>query len=290
MRWLERLYAPEWAGGWTLGRWTYAIAALLTQLPRARGMGDVYGAEDMVFSQPPFYLADVVVFSEATAWLIWGAGVLGALLLLYGGRLARPGMLLWLAAAWLLIASEALNIKAYDRLLTWLGLAMLFGPLSERGLTQKHRSPFGRWLVTLIFCAIYGSTGWLKALEEPHWWTDGSVLAYHLVHQHFGLKPLGVWLSAIPWFMLVSSWFTVLFEASFPFLIWWRRLNPYLLLCGALMHLGILVLMNVGPFSFVALAAYPLMLHPAVGQRLYARWQGRRQGASGAGDSAGLPG
>ena len=282
---LDRLYAPEWAGGWTLGRWTYGITALLTLLPRARGIGDVYGVQDMVFSQAPFYLADRVVFTEPTAWAIWGAGVVGILMLLWGGRLARPGMLLWLAAAWLLIASEALNIKAYDRLITWVGLAMLLGPIQERGLTHKQRSPFARWTLTLIFCAIYGSTGWLKAIEEPHWLQDGSVLAYHLVHHYFGLRPLGVWLSDVSWLMLLASWFTIVFEAGFPFLIWWRRLNPWLLLGGFLMHAGIFLLMNVGPFSFVAVGAYPMLLHPAVAERLYGRlraWRsGRGAGAAG---------
>ena len=64
---------------------------------------------------------------------------------------------------------------------------------------------------------------------------------------------------------------TVAAEASFPFLIWIRRLNPLVLLVMCLMHVGIFLMMNVGPFSFVALAAYPALLHPTYAERIHGR-------------------
>ena len=99
----------------------------------------------------------------------------------------------------------------------------------------------------------------------------GDVLAYHMLHPYFGMKPAGVWVSGQRWLLVPLCWTTVLFEASVPLLIWWRRTNPWLLAVGVLMHLGIRVFMNVGPFSYVALAAYPALLHPEVARRLYER-------------------
>lgn len=271
---MQRLFAPRWAGGWAPTRVLYALAGLGTQLPRAGAIGDAYAAPDMVFSRGPLYLADWVVLTPPTAWVVWAAGVAGLLGLGWGGRLARPGLWLWLVAMTVLVSAEALNIKAYDRLLLWTGLCLAFAPIGERDLDRRWCSPAPRWALVVVYGGLYGSTGWLKALLEPAWW-DGQALAYHLVHNQFGGGPLAAWVSTRAWLTAPMSWVTVLFEASFPFLVWSRRANPWLLAVGVGMHLGIQVLMDVGPFSFVALAAYPALLNPEVALA----WAGRaRQG------------
>ena len=266
---LDRLFAPQWAGGWVVARVVFAAALLATHLPRAAGIGDVYGVQDILFTMGPLTLNQTIVWSEGSAWALWGGGLLGLGGLLFGGRAAKPGLLLWLVTTALLLVNETLNIKAYDRLNLWLCLAFFLAPIGERTLQDKWRSPVARWVLLIIFCGLYGSTGWLKALKEPSWWTTGDVLAYHLLHPYFGMKPIGVWVSAQPWIVLPLCWATVLFEASFPFLVWWRRTNPWLLLAGLLMHLGIGLFMNVGPFSYVALAAYPALLRPELAQKIY---------------------
>jgi hypothetical protein len=97
------------------------------------------------------------------------------------------------------------------------------------------------------------------------------VLAYHLVNLYFGGRPLGVWASDKAWITMPGSWLTLFFEAGFPFLIWFRRTNPIVLAMGVAMHLGILCLMDVGPFSYCAIAAYPVLLHPDIARRIYDR-------------------
>lgn len=270
-RLLDRLFAPHWAGGWALARVLLGLAALAAHLPRAWGIGDVYGVQDVVFTMGPITLNNHIIFSEPTTWAIWTLGLLGIGGLLFGGRAAKPGLLLWFGATVLLLCNETLNIKAYDRLTLWMVLAFLLAPIGERRLTEKWRSPSGRWVLLIVFIALYGSTGWLKALKEPTWWTNGDVLAYHMLHPYFGMKPLGVWASGQAWLVVPLCWATVVFEASFPLLVWFRRTNPWALLVGALMHVGIRLFMNVGPFSYLALAAYPALLHPEVARELYTR-------------------
>jgi hypothetical protein len=264
-------YDPQWAGGWAGARIAFAVAALLTWVPRGQGIGDVYGVADMVFSQGPLYLSDVLVLTEPTAWAAWAVTVVGLLLVGFGGRGTKPGLVLWLLASTLLLGNEALNIKAYDRLLFWIAMGLMLGPVSERGLTGAMRSPLPRWFLMIVFCALYGSTGWLKIIEAGADWAGGAVLANHLVHQHFGQLPAGVFVSGKAWLVVPMSWVVVLFEAGFPLLIWWRRSNPWVLVVGLCMHAGIFLLMRVGPFSFVALAAYPILLHPEVARSGWAR-------------------
>ena len=275
--WLDRIFAPQWAGGWTLARILFGVAALLSHGPRVLHIEDAYASRDMVFSFYPFFFNDHWILTPGTARIVWAVGTGGALMIIWVGRLARPGVLVWLVGSWILLASEALNIKAYDRLMTWVALGIFLGPIGERDLAHKERSPFGRWYLLIVYAAIYGSTGWHKVLLEPRWWS-GDVLAYHLVNLYFGGRPIGVWASDQPWITMPGSWVTLVFEAGFPFLVWFRRTNPILLAMGLTMHLGILFLMDVGPFSYCAVAAYPVLLHPDVARRIW-QWLDARRAA-----------
>jgi hypothetical protein len=198
-------------------------------------------------------------------------GMGGLLLVALGGRGARLGLLSWAAGSWLMLVDEALNIKAYDRLLAWTAVGLFLGPLGARGLLGARRGPAARWYLLLVYMALYGSTGWLKLLEEPRGWWSGEVLRHHLLHPWFGGREAGVWLSTQPWLLRPMSWWTVAFEALFPLLVLLPRANPWVLLAGAGMHLGIFALLDVGPFSFVALACYPILLHPQAAERLWLR-------------------
>lgn len=271
---LDRLFAPQWAGGWAATRVAYALVCLWAHLPRALGIPDAYAPEDMVFSRGPLFLNDHWRMSVPSATAVWAIAAAGLGAALYGGKAAKPGLVVWLVAGWLFMSAETLDIKAYDRLMTWVGMALLLAPVGERALTEKWRSPVGRWFLLVVYVAIYGSTGTLKLLQEPRWWT-GEVLAYHLVHPWFGSYALGTWVSARPWLTAPASWFTLLFECGFPLLVWSRWTNPWVLLAGVLFHLGVFALMDVGPFSFVSIAAYPALLHPVVGHALWERWRRR---------------
>jgi hypothetical protein len=265
---LDRLYAPIWAGGWDLVRWGFALSQLGAHLWRIHRMADAYAADDMVFTAGPWQLARYVTWSLPTAWAWWSVALVGLVGLLWGGRLAKPGLVAYLAGAWALMAVEALDVKAHDRLALWMALGLLLAPIGERGLTQKWRSPWARWYLLVVFSAIYGSTGLCKVLEEPGWF-DGTVLQYHLVHRWHAGSPLALWVSAHWPITLVMGWVTIGFECAFPLLVWVRRTNPWILLAGVAFHLGLLVLMQVGPFPAVSLAAYPVLLDPELARVLW---------------------
>jgi hypothetical protein len=281
---LDRLFEPEWAGGWDLARWGFVVAAILAHLPRTHRIGDAYASPDMVFTTGPFVLADYVRWTVPTAWAIWAAGAAAIALVAWGGRCFRPGVALYLVASWALLAEEALDVKAHDRLFTWIALVMLLSPAGERRLSDKWRSPAARWAMIVIFAAIYGSTGFCKLLLEPRW-LDGTAMQYHLVHRWHGGSPLAAWVASHWSLTAPLGWFTLLFECAFPILVWWRRANPWLLGAGVAFHLGTLALMNVGAFPIVSLAAYPALLHPEVARALHARIRALVVDAHGAGDA-----
>jgi hypothetical protein len=264
---LERIYAPHWAGGWAVARYLWVFAALLEHGWRVRAIEDAYAATDMVFASGFFRVAQYLTITPTLGYLIWALSILGVFFVAHGGRLFRPGLLLWFVAAWLLMGNEALNVKAHDRLLTWVAIGLFISPAGERGLAHKYRSPAGRYFLLIAYCAIYGSTGLSKHLHEPSWWYDGEVLAYHLLNFHHGGNALAVWMSGQAWLVWGMSVITVFFEIAFPFFIWFRALNPWTLLIGVIFHIGTLFLMDVGPFACVSLSAYPILLHPEVARK-----------------------
>jgi len=269
-RFLDWFFAPEWAGGWTFTRYMWCFAAFLGHGKRIFGIPGPYANEEILLTSGYFKLVNVVIFSPTTAMMIWAGGVLGILMVARGGKTFHLGLMLWFVCAWALLAQEALNIKAWDRLTTWIALVLMFSPAYEERLWTKKRSPAARYSLLILFCAIYGSTGWMKFLNEPAW-LDGSVLQYHLVHQWHAGNRLAAWVSGHRWLTAPMCWWTLLFECGFPFLVWWKRANPPLLLLGALFHVGLLLMMQVGPFGFVSLAAYPVLMHPEAAKRLFDR-------------------
>ena len=213
----------------------------------------------------PEWAGEYVRFTPPTAIALWFVGALGIGMIAWGGRLLRPGLLLWFVGAWVLLAEEALNVKAHDRLLLWVALGLFLSPASEPGLVNKWRSPAACGYLLVVFGAIYGSTGLMKLLYGVGWW-NGRVMQLHLVHQHHAGGALASWVSGQRWLTTPMGWWTLLFELSFPVLVLFRRTNPW-------------VLMNVGAFSFVSLAAYPVLLHPEEARRTWLAlsgwWAGR---------------
>lgn len=278
-RTLEAAYTPQWAGGWLVMRWLWVVAATIQHGSDVLSIPDVWGAQDMVFVTGPWRLAEHFLMTPSMAYGLWATTMLGIACVAFGGRALRPGLVLWAIGAWTFLGYEALNVKAHDRMFAWVSLGLFLSPAHERGLTDKWRSPFARWFLIVVYSAIYGITGWNKALHEPSWWTDGVVLGQHFLHFHHGLKPLGIWLSGQAWLLPVMTITTVLWESLFPLLIWSRRLNPIVLALGVLFHTTLLLTMSVGPFAIVMWSAYPVLLQPELARTLWLRLEGWYSGA-----------
>lgn len=271
--WLDRAFAPVWAWPWEAHRLLWVGSQVYAHALRWPRLGDAYGSDDLVMAPSFFRFTEYVRFTATTATGLWAAAAVGLALAGVGGRAAKPGVALYLAPTWLLLFEEGLNIKAHDRLAAWLALGLLVAPLG-RG-DHRYRSPAARWYLLVVFTAIYGSTGLLKAWHEPGWF-DGTVLQAHLHLHNFAGSDFAVFMATQRWFTFLGGWWTVIFELAFPFLVWSRRANPWLLATGAVFHLAILALMDVGAFSFVSLSAYPVLLHPDAARAAWERLTGRR--------------
>lgn len=258
--WLE----PQPVDAWRVLRIGIAASLLIEWIPRYTHLTDVYSNAGIVLSGGAVRLSDLVQFTPTTTLAIWCALVASAMLLLVG-RANRVAIVVLLLTTWALNLSEGMNFKAYDRLGGWMLIALFFAP--GAGVYREKGSPAARYFLLLVFCGIYGSTGFSKLLVEPDWFT-GEPLAYDFVGLDFGGTPVGIWMSDKPWITAPLCWLTLLFECGFPIFVWLRRTNPVILALGAIFHVGILFTLDVSVFSPVALSAYPVLLHPTVWPRV----------------------
>lgn len=147
-----------------------------------------------------------------------------------------------------------------------------------------------RWLMVLQLVVVYSSTGFQKV--SSYWVPGGDFSALWYILQQPSWQRVDMrW--AAPFFPLtqLATALTWCWEISYPLVLatFWarrgpdranglrqllRRLDlrrPYALF-GALMHVGTLLLMNVGPFSAITLSFYLTLWHPdelrSVGRRL----------------------
>ena len=189
---------------------------------------------------------------------------------------ALPIFLLFLLGFWGLVSSEHENVKAYDRLLLLEGIALFFGPVANRFSAESWRPPVGRQLLLLVFMGLYSSTGLSKLFGSPAGWWTGKNLAFAMVDPRFGNTALGVWLSGFAPVMRGLGVGTVAFEVLFAPLVLFRRTNPWILAVGFSFHLGTALTMHVGTFPWVALCAYPALLHPDAARALWGLLRNRR--------------
>ncbi len=268
---LELIDRHQWAGAWPLARILFALVALRHHLLRGRDAQDALETPNIVFNAGPLHLADQVLIGPVSATFVWILGIIGLSGLLYGGRLSKPGLTAWLLSTYTLIATCGLQARVPERFALWASLVLIIAPIGERGLLRAYRSPFARQILLVVLGSLYLSTGIMKAVEEPAWWT-GEAIAYDLLDRFHAGGPISAWASGQPAICLLLSWYTLVFEIGFVFLVGLSRTNPFIVLMGIGLHLGIGMLMDVGALGEMVLALYPVLLCPDQAERWTRSW------------------
>jgi uncharacterized membrane protein YphA (DoxX/SURF4 family) len=120
-------------------------------------------------------------------------------------------------------------------------------------------------LIQVHYCVIYFFAG-ISKLQGDAWWTGDAVwLAFaNLEYQAIDMT----WLARYPWITQIATHGTVLWELSFPFLVWNRSLRPFVLAAGIAMHAGIGLFMGMITFGLIAIFGYIAFVPPEVLQRM----------------------
>lgn len=242
-------------------------------------------------------------------WIGWEkAPLVACLILVVAGLATAVGYRTRLTSAvavLLMLSLQRTNPQIFnsgDLVLRVIGLAVALGPSglvcsvdamrarrrAGGPLPPPRRAPWALRLLQLEIAVGYALSAWSKL--RGHTWHDGTALglAMRISDLHRFVPP--DWLFHQDVLLNLLSWATLLFEGSFIFLVWNRRLRPWVLAVGVAFHVGIDLLFDVGFFSVAMWIAYLAFVLPDVADRLVARFDPFRRwdrSATGAGMNSG---
>lgn len=87
-------------------------------------------------------------------------------------------------------------------------------------------------------------------------WQNGTAVYYTLRVEEFMATKWNVALTQNMYFVVVSTYLTLITEISFPFLIWFKQTKFIVMTATALLHIGIFIFMRIDNFSWVMIATY----------------------------------
>ncbi len=108
--------------------------------------------------------------------------------------------------------------------------------------------------VMIQICIIYFFAS-LHKIQSTEW-MNGTALYYILNTDDFSASSLNAKLTNSLFLVKFSTWFSMIFQFSFSFLVWFKKTKNIILFIGILFHIGIFVLMRIDNFSLVMLACY----------------------------------
>jgi hypothetical protein len=116
------------------------------------------------------------------------------------------------------------------------------------------------WMIRFQVAIIYFSTGLWKLGGIQ--WRHGTAVHYVLNNNAFARFPTPPPAGAAS-LLILGTYTTLLWELAFPFLVAFRRTRWIALFTGILLHAGMWLTMELGPFPWVMLASYVSFLDPA---------------------------
>jgi hypothetical protein len=252
---LYLMYAPELLG-------KNGIVPLLTYAQILDGLGLEY-----LF----------VNFTNPTVmYLFLGIGLLASCFFLVGYRVKLSGLVIFFCLITIKLRAVFIQDGADNivgTMVPFLLLASTYnlwnGKLNNNFKKERFKiipvlAAFG---VLFEFCLVYFVAGLSKAMYPV--WQSGEAMYYILRIEDFRASYLNIWLTKSAFFIKFTTWFTLFWELTFPFVIWFKKLRNVYLLAGVALHMGIWMLMRIDNFSFVMLSIYPVFFFDYEYQKLY---------------------
>jgi hypothetical protein len=132
------------------------------------------------------------------------------------------------------------------------------------------RAPWALRLLQLQIAVGYALSGWAKL--RGNMWHEGTALGMALRIEDLQRFAAPEWLFDQTIALNLLTWATLAFESSFLFLVWSRRLRPWVLGIGVAFHLAIDIVLDIGFFSAALWISYAAFIFPEVADRVVGKW------------------
>ncbi len=145
--------------------------------------------------------------------------------------------------------------------LSWLLLLynIFLDPRLRPGDLSKFVSMCGFLAIRAQIVLIYLTAGFSKLLAPD--WQSGEALYYVLALDLFSFPWMQAWVATAPALLLTGlGYFIIAFQITFPFLVWKKKLRPWVLLVGLSVYAGIMSVMGFVTFGLVMILAHAVFL------------------------------
>ncbi len=167
---------------------------------------------------------------------------------------------------------QLLNAKLFvgfanggDNLLFFVLIYMIFTNSNYKLSISKYKeselrnlvSNLGAYCIILHLCLIYFVSG-IHKLHTDIWFN--GVAIYYILNLDRFCSPLNKYIANNAFIIATSTYFTLLFELLFPFLVWVKSTRNLFLVSGILLHLGIYFFMMIYDFEILFIMTYGFFL------------------------------
>ncbi len=110
----------------------------------------------------------------------------------------------------------------------------------------------------VLVCLLYFIAAGYKLTGEN--WLSGNAFEYVILVDEFSLPALKSFFLNNEWVMIIATYFGLVYQVLFPFVVWFKKIKIPLLIAGAFFHLSIMFLHGLPGFGFVMICSYLLFL------------------------------
>ncbi len=249
--------------------WTLSLAGDLGAffgdngvLPKQPGVGGVWGVLGIASSDLVVQLLFAALLLASLALVLGYHSRVAAVLVFIGVMsFERRNPYVFNTGDWLL------RIMAFYLVLTPSGAALSLDRWRanrSRFWEFPLRAPWALRLMQIQLSVIYIAAVWDKIQGTT--WNNGTALSYVFRISDVGRFPIPGFITHSVFLSNLMTFGTLAIELSVGVLVWNRRLRPWVLLAGGLLHLGIEYSIRVGFFSLAMLTLYLSFLDPGWAQ------------------------
>jgi hypothetical protein len=277
--WRTFWFRPE--STYTLGlvRIAFGVIAVAWTLALLPGLYDFFGVDGISRHGDvgPYRWSVFEIWTSDTALLIgWMVLLFAAICLTIGWHSRFAAILVFI----LILSFDRRNPSVFNSGDVLVRIEAFLIALSPCGaalsLDQRRREGrfwsaqvLPRWPIRLLQCElslVYLATAYAKLSGDT--WPAGTAVSFALRLEDMLILPVPDFIKMNALLMNVATWGTLVLELAIGILVWNRRLRPWLLGAGVLMHTGIMVTMAVGFFTPAMFVLYIAFIPPETARRL----------------------
>ena len=282
--WLKFWFEPESVSTLAVCRIAFGFVALGWTLSLAPDLVSFFGRRGVIPAQPLGFRYWIGVLSPAApqwaVYTVWTILLIASVCLILGAWTRLASILVFVG----ILSFERRDpyiFNAGDVLVRNLSFYLMLAPAGAALSVDAYRrardafwefpkrAPWALRLIQVQLSVVYLSTVWAKVRGND--WNNGTAVSYALRLDDLARFHVPSWIATNVTLSNLMTFGTLAIEASIAVLVWNRKLRPWVLGAGVIMHLSIALNIMIGFFSMGMFVAYMSFVPPETMERFLGR-------------------